>query len=1191
MKKAYNKDIWRAIWKGKKRFFSIMLITTLGVTMFSGLKAACEDLRYSADELLDAQNLFDISVVSTLGLTEEDVYALGALDEVEAVEGAYSETVHMELGEKDCSIALKTLSANGINKPYILEGELPQKADEVAVTIRFHDDTGMGIGDKVCIEEDLEEEEDPTFVYKEYTITAVVIDPQDLNNAEGAVAFRASATDDYTLFVTPEAVDSEVYTIVYMTLVGGRDLFCYGEEYTSLVNDVIDEIETKIKSQREQARYDKITGDAYEELADAEAEVNEELADAKEKLTEAESEMEEAKQELADAEAELKESEKEAASEFASARQEIADGKAQLASGWEQIQSAEAQLADGEAQLAQAKQELEQTEANTFTQIGDGLIQIATNLDTVAGTKTGLKQQETEVITTFGELWPADAWNAYVGAIKEAYVQVIENEQSDEAAVAAEIERATQEEQNTFLSALSKSVQTITLGLDEQIMMLNTMDSDYETQLTTLSAQKEMIAALPEQLPQLAMGLGQVEATEQVLNAQMTNLNEQKALAEQEIAYAWTQIEEQEAQLAYARKQLEENKGALNYNENQLSEGEASLAQKEAEVNQQIADGWSEIAKGRQELSDGQIELDDGIAEYEEKKAEALQEIEDAKKEIEDIDMTQWYVQDRTSLAGYANIESDAAAIETIGTIFPMVFFVVAILISLTTITRMVEEDRGLIGTYKALGFTDKEIRRKYVIYAFSASVFGSILGSVGAFVVLPGIIFIIFQEMYVLPEYVFRFNLLYGISGPVVFMAGIVVATAVACKTELKQTPAALMRPKTPRSGSRVFLERITPIWNHLSFLNKVTARNLFRYKKRLFMTIAGIMGCMALMLFGFAVKDSVADVKQRQYGQVNRYDLLAVTTAADNDLLLSYVEDDPQVESFMNMQIETLKLKNEQGDKESVQLYVIPEGEDIETYVHLEDINDTALTLKDGDIYVTQNASTMMKFEAGDTLTLQRMNLEQGSITVTAVVKNYLGNIVFMTQATYEKLFGTFEPNGLLLNFSEKCTDQEGYAEELSKKEGVLSAMSTEGLNDDFEQAFKLMNVVVYVVIVMAACLAFAVLFTLATTNISERQRELATIKVLGFYDREVHLYVNKETMILTFVGILAGLPLGYAFAQTLTDILKMPGLHLAVSLHTESYLMASGLSLLFALIVNVITNRSLDVIDPVEALKSIE
>ena len=1026
------------------------------------------------------------------------------------------------------------------------------------------------------MEEDLDEEEEPNFLYTEYKVTGVVTDPADLNNTQGAVSFRTSSMEEDTLFVLPEAVDSEIYTAVYLTLAGGREMFCYGDGYRTYVADTVHTIETEIKAQREQARYDEITGEAYEELAEAQREADEEFAKAEQELQDAAEELATGKEELAAGERELEQAQREAAAGFADARAELEAGKEELASGRWQLEDAAKQITEGEWQLYLAKQTLTEQETEVYGQIEAGQTELNAALAELTAQKGILQEQINAVAGIFAEAWPQSEWDAYVKAAAKA----------SDAGNVGELP-----EEQAFLSALSGVTDLMKAGIDAQIGALDPTAPDYAAQVAALEAQKAQLDALPIQLVQLAREMGQVQAGEQQIAEQQTLLESQKAAAEQEFAAAWQQIADSEAELVYGKQQLEGGgQGALAWNETQLADGETRLAEEETRVNSELAEGWQELADGRAELAEGETELAEGIAEYEEQKEEVQQELADAKREIEEIDMTQWYVQDRTSLSGYANIESDADSIEAIGTVFPVVFFVVAILISLTTITRMVEEDRGLIGTYKALGFTDREIRRKYVRYALAASAFGSVGGTVCGFLVLPGIIFVIFGTMYVLPEYYFQFDMISGIAGPLVFMGGIVGATVAACEAELSYMPAVLMRPKAPRSGSRVLLERVTPVWRRLSFLNKVTARNLFRYKKRLFMTVTGIMGCMALLLFGFAIKDSVEDLMPRQYGEVYRYDVLAAASAEDNETLVSHVKDQDEVASFLNLQIETVKLKTENGE-ETVQLFVVPEDADFSSYIYLEDIEGGEVALADGEICVTRNASDVLGFAVGDSVQIRRMTLEQQETVVTAVVENYLGNSIYMTQGTYEEMFGAYEPNGVLLKLSGACSDQQAYAHELESREEVVSCMSTAELKAEFSQAFALMNMVVYIIIIMAACLAFVVLFTLSATNISERQRELATIKVLGFFDREVHLYVNKETVILTGVGILCGIPLGYVFAQSLTLILKIPSIYLAVSLHTESYFLAAGISFVFALAVNLIMDRSLDGINPVEALKSVE
>ncbi len=1077
MKKAYSKDIWRSIWKGKKRFFSILLITALGVTTLTGIKAGCVDLRYSADAFFDRQGLFDISVVSTLGLTKEDVSVLQQAEKVAVAEGSYSEIVHTEYDEKRQSAEIKVLSENGINLPFLIEGTLPIVENEIAVTEKYRQNTGRGIGEIVTIEDG------SNFSITEYKISGIVVDVMDINNPNGSVAFRSSSTADYTFFVLPEAVETDIYTAIYLKLTDCKDLLCYSDEYEESIRQVVQEIEGQIKEVREQARYDSVIDEANQELVEAEQEMEQEFLKAEKELTDAEKKLLDGEESLEEGKRELEKNQQQAEEEFLKAEKEIEEGYQQLRTAEKQLAESEEQIQEGEQQLEQAKEELtyQQTESN---------VQL----------ETARKQLEE--------------------------------------------------------------------GIEQVQNMLDQFQSN-------------------EMMPSLA----ELQAQLQQLTAQLEEVNQQQAGADAQFQAAWQQIAEQEAELAEARVQLENGQAELEKNRFKLEEGEVELERQKQEVKEQIQEGEEELVKAEQELLEGKKEWEEGWKEYQEKRTEAEQELKEAREKIADIHMAQWYVQERDSLSGYANIESDADCIEAIGNAFPIIFLVVAVLISLTTITRMIEEDRGLIGTYKALGFTDGEIRKKYLIYALSASLLGGILGDLCGFIVLPEIIFIFFRIMYLLPEYNLKFNFGYGFGGILLFLTGVAGATGYACYTELKQMPAVLMRPKAPQSGSRVVLEYMTPLWNRLSFLNKVTVRNLFRYKKRLIMTISGIMGCTALILCGFAIKDTVTDLMPRQYQYIYRYDLMAVVSPEENTKLLSYLKNNENIANFLNVQIDSVKLKNQIGKEQKIQLIVVPQNAEFYSYIHLENTQGKQVELKEKGIYITQNAAELLHLNREETVFLQNLKLVQKETTVMEIVKNYLGNAVYITQATYEELFEQYEPNGALIQLSDICTDHLGFAEELGRKEGILSSISTEELRRDFSKAFVLMNMIVYVILFLAAGLAFVVLFTLSATNISERIRELATIKVLGFYDREVHLYVNKETLILTGIGILLGLPLGDALGHCLTWVLRLPSIYFAVSIHKSSYFIAAGISFGFALLVDFITNHTLDRVNPVEALKSVE
>lgn len=1155
--KAYSKDIWRSIKKGKKRFLSILMITALGVSMFTGLRAACEDLRYTADLFYDGQNLFDICVVSTLGLTDEDVEVLGSLEGVFRAEGIYGKNIQTPVDGKEQSAELRSFHEQGLNEPYLLEGRLPVLENEIAVTQNYLENSGKKLGDTLTFEEELEEEEDAAFRAGEYVITASVIDPMDVNGSTEAMAFRGSKTTDYTFFVSQKSVCAEIYTAVYLKLADTKEMLCYSGEYEEAIKSMVHTIEEEIKEQREEARYEEITGEAYEEIADAEKEMNEEFRKAEQELSDADEEIADGWLELEDGEKELNEKEREAIGEIADARKQIDEGFSALDGAEEELRRGEEQLNAGREQLNAAKEELSAKEKETLGAIQTMLDSMEAQLEENEEKRLQLDEQKNFLVESMETAWNENAWEVYIGSLTSAYIPYVQAQLLNQ--------QLTEEQLVALLQILgeAKGIFYESLGLP---------------------------GGSAEGLEKIADGYGQLLAARQVLLAGREELLSQKAFAESEFFNAREKIKKEEENLLSAQKQLDEGWDAVSGNHYTLSQALKELNEKEAEAKEKIADGRAEIEENREKLLDAQQELEDGRKEYEEEKKDALKEIEEAKDEVKKIDMAQWYVRDRGSLSGYANIESDADCIESVGTVFPILFLVVAVLISLTTITRMVEEERGLIGIYKALGFDNAGILKKYLLYAFLASFFGGILGDVCGFIVLPEIIFSIFGIMYVLPQYFIQFDFLYGVGGILIFVLAIVGAAFWACRAELMLMPAALMRPKAPRSGSRIFLERIRPVWRKMSFLNKVTARNLFRYKKRLFMTVSGIVGCTALLVCGFTIKDSVTQLMPQQYEYIYRYDLLAVSSTEDYEKLVSYMEDD-EVESYLSIGMESVKLKNQSGDEETIQMIVIPTGVSLESYIHLENEDGETVAPDKEGVLITQNAGMVLDFGKEETVLIQNLKLKQEQVLVTDFVKNYMGNHIYITQELYEACFGKWEPDAVLVKLKDSCENPVAYADAFAKRKGVLSTLSIEKSKEQFSTSVVLINLVVYIIIVMAAGLAFTVLFTLSATNISERERELATIKVLGFFDKEVHLYVNKETLILTGMGILLGLPVGAVLGGLLTEALKMPSIYFAVVTYPVSYVYSAVLTFLFAILVDLLTDRVLDSINPVEALKSVE
>ena len=1259
--RAFERGILRTVRGTLKRFVALATITALGVTMLTGLRAACVDLRNSADAFFDEQHLFDVRVQSTLGLTDDDVAALAALPGVELAEGGYVETCYTTVGSTSEKVDVKALSSSGMNEPVVLDGRLPESDDEVAVTKRFLEDSGLSVGDTVTFrgaddKDDAADAEDDEGVLSElesaevferrsYTIVGTVLDPMEINAGEGTMSFRSSGGSQYSFFVLPDCVqEPETFTVVYLAVEGADTPLCYSAEYEDVVDEVYQGVEDA-RAERERARGEGLRADATAEVDEAEAEALDELADAEAELDDAQAELDEGRAEVADGQRELDEQREDALAQLDDAqatidenRRTLDEGAAEYESGLAEYEeglaayeaalpAAEQQLRDGQAALDAARKNIDEIEISdgvtiasledlreeaqegvalldsTVAQLTEGLESAGSELSAAGLDDHGLADSA----TTLSEAWEAlDELEPDSKEAEEAIAQVAEA--VDGATVALEAVSDDLAGRHGLLEssigALKGQIEALQQANpdDPLIAELNKQLESMQGMLEDLETSQKGMMALEQGLEAADLGTRAGDRIEaQAGAAELDKTIEQaRSVIEDELDAQQAEIDQGWRDLRGAYEQLESARVLLAQSADQIADGRAQLAEGQAELDRQRAEALAQLADAQQQLDDALVEIADGQAElnearatYESERADALDQIADARAEVEDIPDATWYVQDRSSLSSYASVESDASSIEAIGTVIPIVFFVVAVLISLTTMTRMVEEERGLIGVYKALGYSRGRILSKYALYALAACLVGGLAGNVLGFVALPAIIFTIFSTMYALPGFLYGFDALWALAAVGLFAAGIVGATLLTCWQELKESPASLMRPKAPKAGSRVFLEYVGPVWRRLSFLQKVTARNLLRYKRRFLMTVFGIAGCVALLITGFGIRDTVLSLSPRQYGDegVMRYDLMAVTTADD----LAAVTDDllsgDEVGDLAQIYVDSVTVT--WGDsKESAQLYVVPDDVDLSAYVSLCDAAGNEIDLNEAGVVATKALEQVTGLAEGDEIGLQDSTLATGSARVGAVGVSYLGDAVYMSESAYEEAFGTaLESNALLAHLTGSADEQISYAESLTEDGRLLSVSATQKLVNDFSSAFTLINTVVYVVIVLAAALSFTVVFTLSNTNISERERELATIKVLGFKRGEVHRYINKETLILTAIGVVAGLPMGYALARSLTWILRMPSLYFDVVVDPLTYVISAALAFVFTVLVNLMTNRSLDRIDMVGALKSAE
>ena len=713
--------------------------------------------------------------------------------------------------------------------------------------------------------------------------------------------------------------------------------------------------------------------------------------------------------------------------------------------------------------------------------------------------------------------------------------------------------------------------------------------------------------------------------------------NRQQARHQELLDAGTKQIDEAKAQadkqFAAAQQQIDSNRSQLNQQIDQIVNMQVGAAAGSLDETTRETLRETVIASSPQ-LAEAKAQLDQAQSKLDQQKKDTEQTLQSKQKELEDsIPQVRWYVQDRSQIGGFSSLKSDLESIRSLGNAFPIVFLLVAVMMSLTAMARMVEEDRGLIGTYTGLGYGRLAVASRYLLFALLACLIGGGFGLIAGFLGIPAFLLVVLRGLYVMPDVRLEYDWLYGTAGVALFVIGVLAATVYACAQEMRQKPANLMRPKAPRAGSRILLERIKPLWNRMSFLGKVTARNIFRFKSRLIMTVGGVAGCTALIVCGLAINDTVAALGAKQYQDVYQYDLMVVANDDDADAMRQKVASDGRVTSSMDVRVESGDLTGDSGS-ESIQLVAVPDSERSEfgKMVTLQPVRSSwvdgaadTVSLGDDGVIVSQSAASAMGVKAGGTVTLTNGDDTQAEAHVSAVIRSVIGSDVYVSETYYHQLFDTAASgtpsassssdsgesdnqngesgtsngassngqqlvwNAMYANLKGSGESQAVYAEKLEDDDAVMKAMSCAHMAGSFK--FDLMGAVVALIVALAGGLALVVLFTLANTNVSEREREMATLKVLGFFDKEVHHYVNREMMVLTMMGVVLGLPLGRFVGGLLTAALNMPALYFEVECTPLSYVIAAGATMAFALLVQLFVNPVLDRIDPISSLKSVE
>lgn len=1229
MTRSYRKNIRRTFKHTKSRFIAIFSIIALGVGFLAGLNATPVDMKESMEAYMDDANFYDIRIVSTLGLTDDDVSALAAIDGVKDVQPAYNADLLVQTGDdtvvarahslpittgkEETEKSTSSLSTDGntatdeqdtINKLFLVDGHMPEKSGECVVEAGANDmASAYPIGSKLVISPE-NEDLDSKLSTTEYEVVGIV-HSANYFSFEREPASVGNGRVNLLMYLLPEDYTFTAYTEIYLTVDGALATNSLGDDYDPLVDTVKNKIEA-IQELRCQTRYDEIYDEAQQKIDDAWDSYHEAKEEADQKLSDAKAELTDGEKELADGQTEYEQGEADyadALSQIAENEQKLADGEIQLGDARRKLQEADAQISNNETLLEQNEAKLNAAK----TELDKGQAQYDNGMNAYQSGKKQLDDGQAQL----------DAAKKQLDTAKESY-------QSGLAGCAqgmtSLLPSMTADGLDGFLAFLSDkgygAPQTTAAFLQDM--------AEYGVSLPTVSANSIEAAYLEQGISQLLPAISQlysaresITAGQSTYDANAAKLEENKKLladSKEELSKARQKLQKGQKQYEDGKKQLENGKKQLSSAKAMLAGSWATLSGKQTELTDglsQISDAKSSlkdarsrlddakatIAENAQKLADGKISYEDAKKEADEKLADARQEIEDGQADLDTLEMPKWYIWGRDKNISYSSFTANIDKLNAITTVFPIFFFLVAALVVSTTMTRMVEEERLQIGTMKALGYSAKTIMQKYILYALAASVSGTLVGLAVGFKAFPSIIWSAYEMMYYMPAIATPWRLSQALfSGGTLTVLSLLV-TALTCRSSLSETPAALMLPRAPKAGKRILLERITPLWRHFPFSWKVTCRNLFRYKKRFWMTVIGVAGCTSLLIAGFGISDSLNAIITKQYEDIFHYDLMTVVTEEDaltQGAVQEYLFDNPSVFSdslAVSIQSTRQEIKNGEAD---VYLMIPKDLSSFGSFVDLhERVSRKATPLQEDGIIITEKLAKTLGIQAGDSITLQNEDEEKASFTVTGVCEHYVSNYVYMSAATYESGFQKAPVYNAALSKmpDDSQTVRDQVSAVLLDNDHVASLTFTA---DNVKQVLNMLNsidAVVVLIIVCAAGLAFVVLYNLSNINVAERVKEIATIKVLGFYDREVDSYVNRESYALTGIGIFFGIFGGIALHKFVITTVEVDAVMFGRSLRPVSFLYAVLLTLLFSIIVSLVIGRSLKKVSMVESMKAPE
>ncbi|WP_034549492.1 ABC transporter permease [Carnobacterium funditum] len=1029
------------------------------------------------------------------------------------------------------------------------------------------------------------------------------------------------------------------------------------DEYQSEIENMTKELpQNRLESIQKEAQVEIDKGQkevdvAKEKLADGQIKLDEAQTELKQGFADYEEGLENFKKEISDAQAEInKNSEK-----IEDAKKELADQKENLAAGQaelnkakqsfnEQRKSAEAELATGEKELATNQQKLDEgfkavNQAKAEIETGKQAIQeaqttINAKLNEIDQSEKQMSNQKQQLEQDQKELDQAkleiENGNALVGyfeeLIQKSVDSITENEQTEALIRAQEADKmfgtALQQQLTDLFTGNAGSAEVIKASLAKltgsitesgkaliaKQAEINQGKATIEATENELAKGKETIkqsqAELNEQSKAVQAGEPEVKSKLAELEAAQVQLNQAKETFEQQKASARENLAAGENEIAENQQKINAGEQAIQEAETELVEGENQVAQGRETLKTEQAKGEAELAEAKETLDKGQVDYDKAAKEFEMKKKDAIEKIADgeadlvdAKQKLADLARPEYFVFDRTVNPGYKEYSDNAERISAIAQVFPVFFFLIAALVSLTTMTRMVDEQRLQIGTLKALGYSNWDISKKFLVYASLASVIGTIIGLLIGYQVFPGVIFNAYGSLYNLPDIRITYYISYGLISFLIAILCTVASAYAATRVALQSNAATLMRPKAPKIGKRILLERIPFIWNRMGFIQKVTARNLFRYKQRMLMTVLGVAGCTALILTGFGLSDSIADISSLQYGKVMQYDAIVAfnvdATKGEQEEYQELINSQTKITNNMDVLQEAYTVSEKDVNTQDVTVFVPENTEQLSEYIVLNDRKSGEVySLPDEGVIITEKLAKLFDLKTGDTITLKDENNKNVDTKVKKIAENYAGHYVFMTKEYYKDLFEKRPAyNTQLLTYQEDKSFEDKLGSDLTAQPNVAAVSFVRQVSGAVDDTMASLAIVTLVLIISAGLLAFIVLYNLTNINVSERIRELSTIKVLGFFDKEVTAYIYRENIILTVMGIAVGSLLGALLHGFVLTTAEIDMLMFSPDIQLLSFVYSGLLTLLFSGIVMYAMHIKLKNIDMIEALKSVD